>query len=165
MAAASTPTAPFTAAAHRILVDGAETIDIGNMAGSLVIISPEMTSQVSMESSNMSADQPFGPLVISTISRSGSANYHGEGYFDARNNVLNANSWQAKNQAKVVPLGPQSYYYPGGSFGGPVQERTSICLFWGGFERWLQNQGNANVLTSFIPQPGNDAGDFFDRQH
>ncbi len=143
-----------------ILVDGAETIDIGNMANSLVIIAPEMTSQVSMESSNMSADQPFGPLVVSTISRSGSANYHGEGYFDARNNVLNANSWQAKNQAKIVPLGPQSYYYPGGSFGGPVPGTHKHLLFWGGYEKWLQNQGNANVLTSFIPSPEMMAGDF-----
>ncbi len=141
-----------------ILVDGAETIDIGNMAGSLVIISPEMTSQVSMESSNMSADQPFGPLVISTISRSGSANYHGEGYFDARNNVLNANGWAQKNAG--TKLGPQSYYYPGGSFGGPVPGTHKKLLFWGGYEKWLQNQGNANVLTSFIPTPEMMQGNF-----
>ncbi len=61
-----------------IEVDGAQTIDIGNMANSLVIIDPEMTEQVSVQSSNMSADQAFGPVVVSTISRSGSANYHGE---------------------------------------------------------------------------------------
>lgn len=146
-----------------ILVDGAETIDIGNMASSLVIISPEMTSQVSMESSNMSADQPFGPLVVSTISKSGSANYHGEGYFNARNNVLNANSWQNKNQAnpaKITPLGPQSYYYPGGGIGGPVPGTHKHLLFWGGYERWLQNQGNANILTSYIPTPEMLQGDF-----
>jgi len=141
-----------------ILVDGAETIDIGNMASSLVIISPEMTSQVSMESSNMSADQPFGPLVVSTISRSGSANYHGEAYFDARNNVLNANGWQQK--AAGTKLGPQSYYYPGGSFGGPVPGTHKHLLFWGGYEKWLQNQGNANVLTSWIPTPEMMQGNF-----
>ena len=101
-----------------ILVDGAETIDIGNMAGSLVIISPEMTSQVSMQSSNMSADDAFGPLVISTISRSGSANYHGEAYFNARNNVLNANGWSQKNSgtnawtAKLLLSGRQ-FWRPG----------------------------------------------------
>jgi hypothetical protein len=141
-----------------ILVDGAETIDIGNMASSLVIISPEMTSQVSMESSNMSADQPFGPLVISTISKSGSASYHGEGYFNARNNVLNANGWQQKNVGTA--LGPQSYYYPGGGIGGPVPGTHKHLLFWGGYEKWLQNQGNANILTSFIPTPEMMAGNF-----
>jgi len=118
-----------------ILVDGAQTIDIGDMASSLVIVSPEMTAQVSMQSSNMSADQAFGPVVVSTISRSGSANYHGEGYFNARNNVLNANGWQQNNTG--TKLGPQSYYYPGGSFGGPVPGTHKHLLFWGGYERWL----------------------------
>jgi hypothetical protein len=141
-----------------ILVDGAQTIDIGDMASSLVIISPEMTAQVSMQSSNMSADQAFGPVVVSTISRSGSANYHGEGYFNARNNVLNANGWQQNHSN--TKLGPQSYYYPGGSFGGPVPGTHKHLLFWGGYEKWLQNQGNQNVLTSYIPTPEMMQGDF-----
>jgi hypothetical protein len=143
-----------------IEVDGAQTIDIGDMASSLVVINPEMTEQVSVQSSNMSADQAFGPVVVSTISRSGSANYHGEGYFDARNNVLNANGWQQKDKTPITPLGPQSYYYPGGSFGGPVPGTHKHLLFWGGYEKWLQNQGNANVLTSYIPSPEMMQGDF-----
>jgi hypothetical protein len=117
-----------------------------------------MTSQVSVQSSNMSADQPFGPVVVSTISRSGTANYHGDIYFNARNNVLNANGWQQKNAG--TPLGPQSYYYPGGSFGGPIPGTHKKLLIWGGYEKWLQNQGNANVLTSFIPSPEMMQGDF-----
>jgi hypothetical protein len=141
-----------------ILEDGAQMIDIGDMASSLTIIDPEMTSQVSVQSSNQSADIPFGPVVVSAISRSGTANYHGDAYFDARNNVLNANGWQQNNNH--TPLGPQSYYYPGGSFGGPVPGTHKRLLFWGGYERWLQNQGNANVLTSFIPTPAMMSGDF-----
>ncbi len=146
-----------------ILVDGAETIDIGNMASSLVVVPPEMTAQVAVQSSNMSADQPFGPVVVSTISKSGGANYHGEGYFDARNNALNANSWQAKdnaNPAQRTPLGPQHYYYPGGNFGGPVPGTHKHLMFWGGYEKWLQNLGNGSVATSFIPTPAMMAGDF-----
>ena len=143
-----------------IEVDGAQTIDVGNMANSLVIIDPEMTDQVSVSSSNMSADQAFGPVVVSTISRSGSSNYHGEGYFDARNNALNANGWQQKHTTPITPLGPQHYYYPGGSFGGPVPGTHKKLLFWGGYEKWLQNQGNANVLTSYIPTPEMMQGDF-----
>ena len=59
-----------------------------------------------------------------------------------------------------TPLGPQSYYYPGGSFGGPVPGTHKKLLFWGGYERWLQNQGNANILTSYIPSPEMMQGDF-----
>ena len=141
-----------------ILVDGAETIDIGNMAQSLVVVPPEMTSQVSVQSSNMSADQPFGPVVISTLSKYGGANYHGEGYFDARNNVLNANGWQQKAGGQA--LGPQHYYYPGGNVGGPVPGTHKHLMFWGGYEKWLQNLGNGSIATSYIPTPEMLAGDF-----
>jgi hypothetical protein len=141
-----------------ILSDGADMIDVGNMASSLTIIDPEMTAEVSVQASNLSADQPFGPVVVSTISKSGSANYHGDAYFNARNSILNANSWQAK--FNKTPLGPQHYYYPGGSFGGPVPGTHKHLLFWGGYERWLQNQGNQNTLTSYIPTPEMMAGNF-----
>ena len=56
--------------------------------------------------------------------------------------------------------GSAHYYYPGGNFGGPVPGTHKKLLFWGGFERFLQNQGNANVLSSFIPSPEMMAGDF-----
>ena len=72
--------------------------------------------------------------------------------------MLNANGWQQKNTG--TPLGPQHYYYPGGSFGGPVPGTHKKLLFWAGYERWLQNQGNQNVLESYIPTPEMMSGDF-----
>lgn len=141
-----------------ILEDGAQMIDVGNMASSLTIIDPEMTQEVSVQSSNVSADVPFGPVVISAISRSGTSNYHGDAYFNARNSVLNANGWQQNHTN--TPLGPQHYYYPGGSVGGPVPGTHKHLLFWGGYERWLQNQGNQNVLESYVPSPEMMQGDF-----
>ncbi len=59
-----------------------------------------------------------------------------------------------------TPQGPQSYYYPGGSAGGPVPFTHKKLLIWGGYQRWLQNQGNANHLSSYIPTPEMMAGDF-----
>ncbi|MGB6826404.1 MAG: TonB-dependent receptor [Terracidiphilus sp.] len=141
-----------------ILFDGADMIDIGNMASSLTIVDPEMTSQVTVQASNMTAIHPFGPVVVSAISRSGSSSYHGDAYFNARNSVLNANGWQQNNTGTA--LGPQHYYYPGGSFGGPVPFSHKKVLFWAGYERWLQNQGNQNVLESYIPTPEMMSGDF-----
>jgi hypothetical protein len=141
-----------------LLSDGANIIDVGDMGQSLSIVHPEMTAEVSVQSSNFGADTPFGPVVISTISKSGSANYHGQAYFNARNSALWANDWQSNHQG--IPLGPQHYYYPGGSFGGPVPGTHKHLMFWGGYERWLQNQGNANVLKSYIPTPAMMSGDF-----
>ena len=141
-----------------LLADGANIIDPGNMASSVSIVNPEMTAEVSVQASNFGADTAFGPVVVSTISKSGGDRYHGEAYFDARNSVLNANDWQSNHQG--VPQGPQHYYYPGGNFGGPVPFTHKKLFFWGGYERWLQNQGNANVLKSYIPTPEMMAGNF-----
>ncbi|MGB7189000.1 MAG: hypothetical protein WBD10_02580, partial [Acidobacteriaceae bacterium] len=66
--------------------------------------------------------------------------------------------WQDNNQGVV--RGNAHYYYPGGNFGGPVPFTHKKLLFWGGYERFLQNTGNANVLKSFIPTPEMMAGDF-----
>ncbi len=141
-----------------LLADGANVIDPGDMASSVMIINPEMTQEVTVLTSNFTADVPFGPVVVSTISKSGSDKYHGEGYFDARNNVLDANDWQDNHQKKSQ--GPAHYYYPGGNIGGPVPGTHKKLLFWGGYEKWLQNQGNTNHLESFIPTPEMIAGDF-----
>ena len=141
-----------------LLSDGANIIDPGNMASSVSIVNPEMTAEVSVQASNFGADTPFGPVVVSTISKSGGSQYHGEAYFDARNSILNANDWQSNHQG--IAQGPQHYYYPGGNFGGPVPGTHKNLFFWGGYERWLQNQGNQNVLKSYIPTPEMMAGNF-----
>ena len=141
-----------------LLSDGANVIDPGDMASSLTVINPEMTAEVTVQASAFGADTAFGPVVIQTISKSGGDRYHGEAYFDARNSVLNANDWQSNHQH--VSQGPQHYYYPGGNLGGPVPLTNKHFFFWGGYEKWLQNQGNANVLKSYIPTPEMLNGDF-----
>lgn len=112
-----------------LLADGAKIIDPGNMASSVSIVDPEMTAEVTDQASNFGADTAFGPVVVSTISKSGTNRYHGEAYFDARNSVLNANDWQSNHQG--IPQGPQHYYYPGGNLGGPVPGTHKNLFFWG----------------------------------
>lgn len=141
-----------------LLSDGVDVLDPGDEASSISMISPEMTQEVTVQTSNFGADAQYGPVVVSAVSKSGTANYHGEAYFDARNDVLNANDWQDNHQG--VPRGDAHYYYPGGNFGGPVPLTHKTLFFWGGYERFLQNQGNANVLKSYIPTSEMMAGDF-----
>jgi Carboxypeptidase regulatory-like domain len=141
-----------------LLSDGANIIDVGDNAASLSIVIPAFTAEVTVQASNFGAATPFGPVVVSAISKSGSTNYHGEAFFNARNSALNANDWQDNHNH--VSQGAQHYYYPGGDAGGPVPFTHRKLLFWGGYERWLQNQGNANHLSSYIPTPEMMAGDF-----
>ena len=140
------------------LSDGVDINDPGCDCNSIGIVNPDMTQEVSVQTSNFGADAPFGPVVINTVSKAGTAQYHGEGYFYARNDVLNANDWQSNHNGQAK--GSAHYYYPGGNAGGPIPFTNKKLLFWGGYERILQNTGNQNVLQSFIPTPDMLNGDF-----
>jgi hypothetical protein len=150
------------------LADGVDVDDPGCNCNSIATVNPDMTAEVSVQTSNFGADAAFGPGVINSISKSGGAEYHGEGYLFARNDALAANDWQTKHKwytqtptpTKAPPVGSAHYYYPGGNFGGPVPYTHKKVLLWGGYERFIQNTGNANRLTSFIPTPDMMGGNF-----
>ena len=138
--------------------DGVDISDPGCNCNSISILNPDMTQEVSVQTSNFGADAPRGPVVINAISKSGGAAYHGEGYLYTRNDIFNANDWQSDHAG--TPKGSAHYYYPGGNVGGPVPFTQKKVLFWFGYERILQNTGNANRLQSFIPTPDMMAGNF-----
>src|SRR5581483_666857 len=54
--------------------------------------------------SNFSAEEQKGPMVITSVTKAGGTQFHGEGFFDARNYVLNSND--AYFNATVVPKFP-----------------------------------------------------------
>jgi hypothetical protein len=140
------------------LSDGVDIDDPGCNCNSIAILNPDMTQEVSVQTSNFGAEAPRGPVVINSISKSGGASYHGEAYFYARNDVLNANDWISDHSG--TPKGSAHYYYPGGNFGGPIPFTHKKLLGWFGYERILQNTGNSNRLESFIPTTDMQAGNF-----
>jgi len=141
-----------------LLSDGVSVLDPGDMASSIGIINPEMTAEVSVQTSNFGAYVQNGPVVVSAISKSGTSHLHGTAYFVARNDIFNANGWQQNHQG--VPKAGAHYYYPGGNLGGPVPFTHKKVFLWGGYERFLQNPGNGNILESYIPTPEMMKGDF-----
>jgi hypothetical protein len=66
------------------LLDGASIIDPGCACWSIATVNPDMTQEVKVQTSNFGADAAQGPVVINVISRSGSSEFHGQGYFYAR---------------------------------------------------------------------------------
>ena len=132
-----------------LLLDNVSIIDPGENGGALTFIDPDMTAEVNVQTSNFGAQEEFGPVVISAISKSGGAHFHGTAYFNARNDVLDANDWQDNHEG--VGKAGAHYYYPGGSFGGTVPHTQHKLFFWAGYEKLIQNQGNANHLTSRLP--------------
>uniref|UniRef100_A0A7V4XSX6 Carboxypeptidase regulatory-like domain-containing protein n=1 Tax=Acidobacterium capsulatum TaxID=33075 RepID=A0A7V4XSX6_9BACT len=137
------------------LLDGVDITDPGCNCQAMSSANPDMTQEVTVETSNFGASSPFGPILISSISKSGGAQYHGEGYFVAENDALNAIDWQTKNaaasQGQKAKKGSAHYYYPGFNVGGPIPGTHKKLRFWFGYEKDIQNTGNANILSSFIP--------------
>ena len=114
-----------------LLSDGVSVLDPGDMASSIGIINPEMTAEVSVQTSNFGAYVQNGPVVVSAISKSGTTHLHGTAYFIFRNDIFNANGWQQNHQG--IPKAGAHYYYPGGNIGGPVPFTHDKLFYWGGY--------------------------------
>lgn len=145
------------------LLDGVNIIDVGCNCYSIVTPNPDMVSQVKVDQS-FGADQPNGPVVISVTSKSGGNRFHGEGYFYARNNVLNSNTWL--NNYNKSPRQSGEWYYPGGNIGGPILiphtpfNKAGKLFFWAGYEYAKQLLPSSTPFESYIPSTGMMAGNF-----
>jgi hypothetical protein len=140
------------------LYDGVDIGDPGCWCNTLEVVNADMVQEVSVLTSSYGADVAHGPVIVNNISKSGSDKYHGDGYFFVRNDALNTNDWQSNHNNKAK--GQAHYYYPGGNIGGPVPFTKKKLQFWFGYEKFLQNTGNASTLTSYIPTPDMLGGNF-----
>lgn len=136
-----------------LLMDGSNVIDPGCNCWSTAVPNPEFTQEVKVQTSNFAADQPNGPVVFSTTSKSGGEKYHGSMYFTARNSALNSKSWQDKKKQD------SAWYYPGATAGGPVPFTHNKLLVWGGFEYYWQKLPGTS-LTAWVPTASMRAGNF-----
>jgi len=142
-----------------LLMDGTNIIDEGCDCTSIAVPNPDMVQEVKVQTSAFGADSPKGPVVVDFISKSGGAQYHGEGYLFARNAIFNSDSWQLNHQGANVATGDH-YYYPGGNFGGPVPGMKKKLFFWFGYEHFYQLSTGGTNLFSYVPTADMAAGNF-----
>lgn len=143
-----------------ITSDGAQVIDPGDMGATVANVNMDQVSEVKVQTSNFGADEAKGPIVINAVGKSGGSSYHGSLYTYLRNHEFNTNDWMSNDsgttnaQGKYVPVTKTaaSYYYPGGTIGGPVRvpgtqfNKANHLVFWAGYEQYQQNN---NVNGSF----------------
>jgi len=163
-------------AALDITSDGAHTIDPGCNCGQAVNTVVDMTSELKVLTSNFGADNAKGPVVISSVSKSGGNQFHGEAYIYARNGIMDAtnafNNSEGTNPLtgqKVAPKPDTSFYYPGGNFGGPVlipgthfNKNHDKLFFFVAYEYYKQQVQDLNhdVFNSVVPTDFERNGDF-----
>src|ERR1022692_247843 len=158
-----------------ITQDGQNTFDPGAAgAATPVNPNPDMISEVKVMTSNFSAENAKGPVVVNTITKSGGSTFHGDVRFYARNSTLN--SEDAFNKAiesdpsnGFTPgqlKGPSAYYYPGFSVGGPVlipgtgfNKSRHKVFFFESYENYHQLI-DGGINRAFVPTAAMLNGDF-----
>ena len=158
------------------MLDGANLVDPGNAGTQIANINQDMVSEVKVLMSSYSAEYAKGPVIFEAFSKSGGSQFHGEGYFYARNSVFN--SWDAftktqflsdinsfptlRNQFANSLEPPAHFYYPGGNIGGPIpflNHGKQKVFFWAGFEYMAQTPAVAPIDYN-VPTVEQRAGDF-----
>ena len=147
-----------------ITADGAHVSDPGCNCDTPVNPNSDMISELQVKMSNFSAENQKGPAVITSVAKSGGKDFHGSGFFYARNYAMNANDalFNASGQARPE----NKYYYPGGTIGGPVlipgthfnHDRNKL-FFFSGFEYFYQVL-DTGLLRATMPTAGELNGNF-----
>jgi hypothetical protein len=104
-----------------------------------------------------------GGTIINMVSKSGTNEVHGVGYYFRRDTHLNANNWFANSRNS--PLADSYRNWFGGTVGGPVYlpkiyNGTSRTFFFADFDRYKQK--SATSSTASVPTPKQLSGDFSD---
>lgn len=174
----SGPVGSFSANGQRtgaldITADGAHILDPGCNCGQAENTNAEMTSEVTVMTSNFGADSAKGPVVINTVGKSGGQQFHGEAYLYSRYYTFNANDWLNNNAGvnpatgqQIAPRPESTYFFPGGQFDGPVlipgtnfnHNRDKLFFFFG-TEYYRQNIDNG-IYHAAVPTASMRAGDY-----
>ena len=148
-----------------ITADGAHVSDPGCNCDTPVNPNSDFIQEFKVLTSNFSAENQKGPILITSVTKAGGTEFHGSGFFSARNHSLNANDWL--NNASGIKQPASSYYYPGATIGGPViipgtnfNKSRQKLFFWTGFEYYRQTLDTGSLLRATVPTAGERTGNF-----
>ncbi len=147
-----------------IVADGAHVSDPGCNCDTPVNPNSDFLQEFRVLTSNFSAEEQKGPMVITSVTKAGGSEFHGGAFFYARNYVLNSND--AYSNATRDQAAADKYYYPGGDIGGPViipgthfNKNHDKLFFFTGYEYFYQVL-DTGLLTATVPTAGDRTGNF-----
>jgi len=148
---------------NQLTINGISDIDTGANGSQNVTISQDSIAEFKILTGTYQAE--YGRNAggqISIVSKSGTDQFHGSGYFYHRHEDMNANTFI--NNVRGLPRPLFRYNDPGYTIGGPViipklfNGRNKLFFFWS--QEW-QNQLTANsVRNVMVPTAAERNGDF-----
>ncbi|HMB28094.1 MAG TPA: carboxypeptidase regulatory-like domain-containing protein, partial [Blastocatellia bacterium] len=154
---------------NNLTIDGTTNVDTGSNGTQHIALSLDNISEFKLLTSNYQAEYGrSGGGAIQIVSKSGTSQFHGAGYYFHRHEQFNSNSFLNNAVARVNDIQPNQrnfyrYNQQGYNVGGPVPLRKKELkdkLFFFFSQEWQEQLVPQNARQSRVPTAAEVAGDF-----
>ncbi|HVO11357.1 MAG TPA: carboxypeptidase regulatory-like domain-containing protein, partial [Vicinamibacteria bacterium] len=159
---------------NNVTIDGVANIDTGNNGGNMVTTNTEAIGEFKILTNSYQAE--YGRAVggqVQMVTKSGTQEFHGSGYWFGRRSNWNANTWTNLRAGAPAPVGNGSVIQPpdskrddyGFTIGGPIYipghfntDKKKLFFFWS--EEYEKRTNPPSQHTARVPTALERAGDF-----
>ena len=144
--------------------DGVTNLDTGSNTGPFLAPGLDSIAEIKVLTSNYQAE--YGRSsggTINVITKSGTQQFHGGGFYSKRDDKFNANEWQNNRVGAAKP--PYKFDYSGWHVGGPVTipgkfntSRDKLFFFWN--QEFLPRTNPGSLTKRTMPTELERRGDF-----
>ncbi len=137
------------------LVDGVSNVDVGSNITLLSTPTLESIEEFKIITSSYAAEWPrSGGGIVNVVTKSGTSQFKGAGYYFMRDDSLNANGYFRKlSTDPAVRENPPALDYKnfGYTIGGPAKVADKLFFFWS--QEWRRVTRAPASLTATVPDP------------
>ncbi|HEY8551152.1 MAG TPA: TonB-dependent receptor [Vicinamibacterales bacterium] len=143
--------------------DGVTNLDTGSNTGPFLAPGLDSIAEIKVLTANYQAE--YGRSsggTINVITKSGTSQFRGGGFYQKRDDALNANEWQNNRLGRPKP--PYKFDYTGYHIGGPITfpnfntDRSKLFFFWN--QEFLPRTNPGNLERRRVPTALERQGDF-----
>ncbi len=148
---------------NNVTIDGVANIDTGNNGGNMATTNIDSVAEFKILTNAYQAE--YGRAVggqVQVVTKSGTQNFHGSGYWYGRRSAWDANSWLNKREGTAKPK--TSRNDSGYTIGGPVTfpgfntDRRKLFFFWS--QEYQRRTNPPTVHNTRVPTALERRGDF-----
>jgi hypothetical protein len=150
---------------NNITIDGVANIDTGDNGGNMATTNIDAVAEFKILTNAYQAE--YGRAVggqLQVVTKSGSQNFHGSGYWYGRRSDWDANTYLNKRETPEIPKSKTARNDSGYTFGGPIafpgfnKERKKLFFFWS--QEFQRRSNPASVHQTRVPTALERRGDF-----